>query len=130
MEAKELRTLSVDELKTRVHQWQDELFRAKFKAQTSESKDSSIFRKLRRDIARGLTIMNEKGRASGETVKVVTATTSVDQAPVKKKPEVSKATSKKMAKAESATDKPKVKKGSKDKTPKDKMKAKGVTGNE
>lgn len=65
MEAKELRTFNVEELKTRVRQWQDELFRARFKAQTTETKDTSVFRKLKRDIARGLTILNEKLRVGG-----------------------------------------------------------------
>jgi large subunit ribosomal protein L29 len=60
MEASELRQFSVDELKSRVKQWQDELFRSRFKAQSAEARDTSIFKKLRKDIARGLTILSEK----------------------------------------------------------------------
>lgn len=67
MEAQELRAFNVEELKGRVKQWRDELFRAKFKAQSSEAKDTSIFRKLRKDIARGETILNEKLRALATT---------------------------------------------------------------
>jgi len=62
MEVSELRKFSVEELKGRVRQWRDELFRAKFKARSSETKDTSIFRKLKKDIARGLTVLNEKTR--------------------------------------------------------------------
>ena len=60
MEAKELRDFSVEELKSRVRQWSEELFRFRFKAQTSEARDTSVFKKLRKDIARGMTVLNEK----------------------------------------------------------------------
>lgn len=63
MDAKELRAFSPDELKGRVKQWKEDLFRSKFKTQSSEARDTSVIRKLKRDIARGLTIMNEKGGA-------------------------------------------------------------------
>jgi large subunit ribosomal protein L29 len=78
MEAKELRAFSVDELKGRVKQWKEDLFRSKFKTQSSEARDTSVIRKLKRDIARGLTILNEK---SG---------TSVAAAPAQDKKEVKK----------------------------------------
>ena len=67
MEAQELRAFNVEDLKSRVKQWRDELFRAKFKAQSQEAKDTSVFRKLRKDIARGETILNEKVRAMATT---------------------------------------------------------------
>jgi large subunit ribosomal protein L29 len=60
MEAQELRQMTLDELKTRVQGWRDELFRAKFKTQSSEARDTSVLRKLRRDIARALTILSQK----------------------------------------------------------------------
>ena len=60
MEAKELRNFSVDELKARVRQWRKELFRSKFKTQSSETKDTSVLRKLRQEIARGMTVLTEK----------------------------------------------------------------------
>ena len=69
MEAKELRQLTTDDLKVRVRNWKEELFRNQFKTQGAEAKDTSIFRKLRKDIARALTILKEKG-ASTEMVKV------------------------------------------------------------
>lgn len=66
MEASELRQFSVDELNTKLKQWRDELFRSRFKAQSSETKNTSVFPKLRRDIARALTVLGEKVTA-GET---------------------------------------------------------------
>ena len=59
MEAQELRQLKKEELEGRIRQWREELFRSRFKSQTSEAKDTSVFPKLRRDIARGLTILHE-----------------------------------------------------------------------
>jgi len=79
MEAKELRNFNVDELKTRVRQWRDELFRAKFKAESTEARDTSTFKKLRRDIARALTILNEKTRTGAVEAK---AEAKVASAPV------------------------------------------------
>jgi large subunit ribosomal protein L29 len=60
MEAAELRQFTADELKGRIKQWQDELFRARFKGQTSEAKDTSVVKKLRHDIARANTVLVEK----------------------------------------------------------------------
>ncbi|MSP19045.1 MAG: 50S ribosomal protein L29 [Bdellovibrionales bacterium] len=60
MDAKELRTLGVDELQARCRQWAEDLFRARFGAQSVEAKDTSIFKKLRRDIARAKTVLTEK----------------------------------------------------------------------
>ena len=60
MDAGELRNFTPDELTARVKQWKDELFRSRFKAQTAEARDTSVVRKLRRDIARALTVIGEK----------------------------------------------------------------------
>jgi large subunit ribosomal protein L29 len=62
MEASELRSFSVEELRGRIRQWKEELFRARFKSESSEAKDTSIFFKLRKDIARAMTVLNEKNR--------------------------------------------------------------------
>ena len=59
MEAQDLRQLKKEEIEVKLTQWREELFRNRFKAQTSEAKDTSVFLKLRRDIARGMTILNE-----------------------------------------------------------------------
>lgn len=73
MDAKELRTLGVDELRARCRQWGEELFRARFQARTAEAKDTSIFKKLRKDIARAQTILNEKIKAGDVGAKTVAA---------------------------------------------------------
>lgn len=68
MEAKELRTLGVDELRARCRQWGEELFRARFQAQSAEAKDTSVFKKLRKDIARAQTVLTEKLKSDGSIV--------------------------------------------------------------
>ena len=66
MKAQELRQFTADELKNRVRQWREELFHARFKAESTENKNTSIIMKLRCDIARGLTVLNEKLKAGEE----------------------------------------------------------------
>lgn len=63
MKVQELNQFTVDELKARIGQWKEELFRSRFKAQSSEVRDTSVFRKLRRDVARAKTILNQKLKA-------------------------------------------------------------------
>jgi large subunit ribosomal protein L29 len=63
MKTQELKQFSAEDLKSRIGQWREELFRSRFKAQSSEVRDTSVFRKLRRDIARAMTILNEKKNA-------------------------------------------------------------------
>ena len=62
MEANDLRQYTPEELSGRVRQWKEELFRLGFKMQTSEARDTSLYRKLRRDIARAQTVLSEKSR--------------------------------------------------------------------
>ena len=62
MKASELRDLSAADLKTRVGQWKEELFRAKLKKFGGEVKDTTAARKLRRTVARAATILGEKAR--------------------------------------------------------------------
>ena len=60
MEVQELRELGAAELRTKISQWKEENFRLKFRAQTAEIEDTSTIRKLRRNIARALTILKEQ----------------------------------------------------------------------
>jgi large subunit ribosomal protein L29 len=60
MKASELRELGAPELKTRITQWREELFRGKLKKFGGEVKDTTATRKMRRDIARALTVLGEK----------------------------------------------------------------------
>ena len=89
MEAKELLDLKVDELKARVQQWREELFRARFKARTSEAKDTSVPRKLRRDIARALTVLTQKAKgvtaAPSDKIESTPVTEKKEKAPAKSK---------------------------------------------
>jgi large subunit ribosomal protein L29 len=78
MDAKELRQFSPQELAGRVRQWKDELFRSKFKAESTEAKDTSVFKKLRRDIARAKTILNEKLRSQSQELPKPTASANVE----------------------------------------------------
>lgn len=60
---KDLRQFTVTDLEGRVKEWREELFRSKFKQETSEAPDTSVNRKLKRSIAKALTVINEKRRA-------------------------------------------------------------------
>ena len=98
MEAGELRNFTPDELGARVKQWRDELFRSRLKAQTQEARDTSVIRKLRRDIARALTVLTEK--KSGKVIASAPVTTQVEDRAPSDKP-ARKATAKKTAKKKS-----------------------------
>lgn len=63
MKAGDVRQLGIEELRGKIRQWKDEAFRTRFKAQSSETKDTSVFRKVRRNIARANTILAEKIRS-------------------------------------------------------------------
>ncbi len=65
MDTKELRAFSKEDLLSRVKQWQEQIFRARFQAQTTEKRDTSVTKKLRRDVARALTLIREKELAVG-----------------------------------------------------------------
>lgn len=78
MEANELRQLSVEELKGRVKQFKEELVRSRFKVQTAETRDTSVSKKTKADIARVLTVLSEKARGVEVPVK------KVEDKPVKK----------------------------------------------
>jgi len=60
MEANELRQFSADDLRGRIKEWKEEIFRQYLKKVTSESKDTMVLRRLRRDVARAYTVLNEK----------------------------------------------------------------------
>lgn len=94
MEAKELRTLGVEELRARCRQWGEELFRARFQAKTAEAKDTSIFKKLRKDIARAQTVLTEKLKSGEVSTGTVLASKAEVDAPADK-PVSKKATAKK-----------------------------------
>ena len=62
MKVTEMRELPLDELSARVTTWQEELFRARCDKTVGQLSDTTQVTKLRKDIARGLTLINEKRR--------------------------------------------------------------------
>lgn len=60
MKARDLRELTETELKARIKEWRDELFRLRFKTKSSESRDTSILKKLKRNIAKAMTVLSEQ----------------------------------------------------------------------
>ncbi len=60
--AEEFRTLKLDELDQKINEMRRDLFSLKLNATTSHVKNVSQFKKLRRDIARGLTVLTEQRR--------------------------------------------------------------------
>ena len=67
MKSTEIRELSTDALQTRLNDAREELMRLRFQQATGELTDTSRLRQVRRDIARMLTILNERAaRIEGE----------------------------------------------------------------
>jgi large subunit ribosomal protein L29 len=61
VKAKEIRNLSDEELISRLAQLREGLFKARVRASTKELDNIMLVRNTRRDIARVLTILREKG---------------------------------------------------------------------
>ena len=66
MKAKEFRELSVEELTQRREETDRELFNLRMQQATAQVENPARFRLLRRDRAKILTVMNERGRASDD----------------------------------------------------------------
>lgn len=98
MKAKELRDFSASDLTGRINQWKEEVFRSRFKMENAEARDTSIIRKLRRNIARACTILTEKN-AKGTTE---AAAPKAASAVVQDKPAKAAKTTKPKAKAKTA----------------------------
>jgi large subunit ribosomal protein L29 len=60
MESKELRDLTMDELRAKHRQYKEELFNLRFQTAVGQLKNTSRIREVRRTIARILTLMREK----------------------------------------------------------------------
>jgi len=61
MEAKELREMSVDELKAKLEELRKEYLNRRFQRAIAQSGGVYDFKSIRRDIARVLTVLREKG---------------------------------------------------------------------
>lgn len=62
MKANELRDLGVEELKARVKELREENFKLRFQQGTRQLENTAGLQKVRRDIAKALTIITEKER--------------------------------------------------------------------
>jgi large subunit ribosomal protein L29 len=64
MKTEQLRALTDDELKQKLGESRQELFKVRFQAATGALDSSAKLRRARREIARILTIQNERERAA------------------------------------------------------------------
>jgi large subunit ribosomal protein L29 len=67
MNAHELRDKTPDELRDQLVQLKKEAFNLRFQAATSQLENTARMRKVRRDVARVQTILNEKAAAAAST---------------------------------------------------------------
>lgn len=67
MTVKELRKLTIEELKDKISELRKELIDLEFKVRTAQESDTSSLRKTKKDIARAFTILSEK-LAEGDVV--------------------------------------------------------------
>jgi large subunit ribosomal protein L29 len=65
MKPSEIRALSVDELKQKENDLRKELFNLRFQLSKGELQSNSRIRAVRKDIARIMTVMTEKGASEG-----------------------------------------------------------------
>ena len=63
MKASDVRDLSVDEIKSKISESQEELFRLRFRSATQQIENPSLIKNLRRDVARLRTILRERETA-------------------------------------------------------------------
>lgn len=64
MKAKELTGLTVDELNKKLNELKDELFRLRFQHQINQLDNPNKIPETKRDIARVLTVLNQKKKES------------------------------------------------------------------
>jgi large subunit ribosomal protein L29 len=64
MRADEVRELSDDEIKQKISESQEELFRLRFRSATQQIENPSLIKSLRRDVARMRTILRQREMAS------------------------------------------------------------------
>jgi large subunit ribosomal protein L29 len=63
MKASDVRDLSVDEIRSKIAEAQEELFRLRFRSATQQIENPSLIKNLRRDVARMRTILRERETA-------------------------------------------------------------------
>lgn len=65
MKATEIRDLSVEEIRDRITDAREELFRLRFRSATQQLENPSLIKSLRRDIARMRTVLRERELNNG-----------------------------------------------------------------
>jgi len=60
MKASDIRELSVDEIKNRISEAQEELFRLRFRSATQQLENPALIKSLRRNVARMRTILRQR----------------------------------------------------------------------
>ena len=63
MKPKEIREMTVEEIENKIKELKDNLFKLKIKLSTKQLENTAQIKFIKRDIARLLTILNEKKRA-------------------------------------------------------------------
>ena len=63
MKAAEIRDLSDEEIKTKIAEAQEELFRLRFRSATQQMENPALIKNLRRDVARMRTILRQREMA-------------------------------------------------------------------
>jgi large subunit ribosomal protein L29 len=66
MEARELREMGGEELGRKLAELREEVFRLRLKRTTGQSENPMKLRETRRELARVMTVLREKGLAGGE----------------------------------------------------------------
>ncbi|MAW26531.1 MAG: 50S ribosomal protein L29 [Candidatus Actinomarina sp.] len=62
MSINDLRELSISELETKVSELKKELMESRFSLATSQIEDTSVFKKIKKQIAQANTVLNQKKR--------------------------------------------------------------------
>jgi large subunit ribosomal protein L29 len=60
MKASDIRELSADEIKNRISEAQEELFRLRFRSATQQLENPALIKSLRRNVARMRTILRQR----------------------------------------------------------------------
>jgi large subunit ribosomal protein L29 len=60
MKVKEIRDMSDEQIKTKIGEWEEEIFNLRFQAKMGQLSNALQLRFVRRDIARAKTVLNSK----------------------------------------------------------------------
>ncbi len=90
LKLEELRGLAVDELEEKTRKLKKELMQYRFQAKTGKLERQNILRETRRDIARILTVMNEKSEETPARPKVEKAKPKAEKASISSKKQKAK----------------------------------------